>query len=140
MTGITMAAVIKIIIKSSLLTRRIFPNSKLNKLSVNPPEILISITPIARPEVKSTAIEESGGIFVDSLNLFTPTADKMATIYAVHSGYTPMNSPNDMPLKATCARASPNSECRFSTKKRPTMEQIIDIAIADTRALCIKPY
>jgi hypothetical protein len=80
MTGITMAAVIKIIITSSLLTRRIFPNSKLNKLSVNPPEILISITPIARPEVKSTAIEESGGIFVDSLNLFTPTADKMATI------------------------------------------------------------
>ena len=80
MTGITMASVIKIIIKSSLLTRRIFPNSKLNKLRVNPPEILISITPIARPEVKSTAIEESGGIFVDSLNLFTPTADKMATI------------------------------------------------------------
>ena len=74
-----MAAVIKIIIKSSLLTRRIFPNSKLNKLSVNPPEILISITPIARPEVKVN-IEESGGIFVDSLNLFTPTADKMATI------------------------------------------------------------
>lgn len=80
MTGITMAAVIMIIVKSSLLTRRIFPNSKLNKLSVNPPEILTSITPIARPEVKSTAIEESGGIFVDSLNLFTPTADKMATI------------------------------------------------------------
>ena len=80
MTGITMVAVIKIIIKSSLLTRRIFPKSKLNKFSVNPPEILISITPIARPEVKSTAIEESGGIFVDSLNLFTPTADKMATI------------------------------------------------------------
>ena len=51
-----------------------------------------------------------------------------------------MNSPNDMPLKATCARASPNSECRLSTKKRPTIEQITDIAIADIRALCIKPY
>ncbi len=67
-------------ITSSILTRRIFPNRKLNKLSVNPPEILINITPIASPEVKSTAIEESGGIFVDSLNLFTPTADNMATM------------------------------------------------------------
>lgn len=51
-----------------------------------------------------------------------------------------MNSPNDMPPKATCARASPNSECRLSTKKRPTIEQITDIATADIRALCIKPY
>ena len=86
MTGITMASVIKIIIKSSLLTRRIFPKRKLNKFIVNPPEILIKITPIARPDVKSTAIEESDGILVDSRNLFTPTADKMDTMYAVHSG------------------------------------------------------
>ena len=41
--------------------------------------MLIRITPIARPDVKSTAIDESGGILVDSLNLFTPTADSMAT-------------------------------------------------------------
>ena len=51
-----------------------------------------------------------------------------------------MNSPNDIPPKATWARASPNSECRLRTKKRPTIEQITDIAIADIRALCIKPY
>ena len=73
-----MASVIKIIIKSSLLTRRIFPNRKLNKSSVKPPDMLIRITPIARPDVKSTAIDESGGILVDSLNLFTPTADNIA--------------------------------------------------------------
>src|SRR5678816_3925 len=83
-TGITMASVINIIITSSLLTRRIFPNSILNKFTVNPPEILIKIIPIAKPDVKSTAIEESGGIFVDSLNLFTPTADKMATVSYTH--------------------------------------------------------
>ena len=41
--------------------------------------MLIRITPIARPDVKSTAIDESGGILVDSLNLFTPTAAKIAT-------------------------------------------------------------
>ena len=135
-----MASVINIIIRSSLLTRRIFPNSILNKFTVNPPEILIKIIPIAKPDVKSTAIEESGGIFVDSLNLFTPTADKMATMYAVHNGYSPMNKPNDIPPNVTWARASPNKECLLSTRKRPTMEQITDIAIADIRALCIKPY
>jgi len=67
-------------ITSSLPTRRILPNKILNKFSVNPPEILIKITPIAKPDVKSTAIEESGGIIVDYLNLLTPTAVKMATI------------------------------------------------------------
>lgn len=76
----TIESVIRIIITSSIVTRRILPNRKLNKLIVNPPEILIRITPIASPEVKRTAIEESGGIFVDSLNLLTPTADKMATM------------------------------------------------------------
>jgi hypothetical protein len=73
-------------ITSSLLTRRILPNKKLNKSRVNPPDTLIKMTPIARPDVKSTAIDESGGILVDSLSLFTPIADKIATMYAVHSG------------------------------------------------------
>ena len=107
---------------------------------MNPPEMLIKITPMASPEVKSTAIDESGGIFVDSLNLFTPTADKIATMYAVQSGYTPVNNPKDIPPKATCASASPNRECRFSTKKSPTIEQMTAIAIADIKDLCIKPY
>ena len=51
-----------------------------------------------------------------------------------------MNKPNDIPPNVTWARASPNKECRLSTRKRPTIEQITDIAIADIRALCIKPY
>lgn len=50
-----------------------------------------------------------------------------------------MNSPNEIPPNATWARASPNNECLLSTRKRPTMEQIIEIAIADINALCIKP-
>jgi hypothetical protein len=86
------------------------PNKKLYKSRVNPPAKPIKTTPTASPDVNNTAIAESGGIFVDSLNLVIPIAPKMETINAVHIGYKLINKPIAIPPNATCDIASPNSD------------------------------
>lgn len=47
--------------------------------------------------------------------------------------------PNAIPPNEEWATASPNNEYRLRTRKRPTTEHKIAIAIPEIRALCIKP-
>jgi hypothetical protein len=53
---------------------------------------------------------------------------------AVHNGYTFAYNPIAIPPKATCDIASPNSECRLSTKNKPITEQITAIMIPEIKA------
>ena len=78
-----MAKIIKV---SSTLTKSILPNRKLNKSMEKSFDKLTKTTPRARPDDSNTATAESGGIFVDCLNLVIPNAARIETIKAVHIG------------------------------------------------------
>jgi hypothetical protein len=62
------------------------PKRKLNKSTENPPDKLTKTMPSASPDDSKIATAESGGIFVDCLNLVMPKAAKIETINAVYKG------------------------------------------------------
>ena len=117
-----------------------FPNKKLYKSRVKPPDRLINTTPIASPADNNTATAESEGIFVDSFNLVTPNAAKIETINAVHIGYKFVNKPIDIPPNAIWDKASANNDCRLKTRNSPIAEQVVATATPEINARCIKPY
>ena len=116
------------------------PNKKDSRSREKPPDKPISIIPTASPDDSIIATAASGGIFVDCLNLVIPNDAKTETTSAVQSGYKLVNKPSAIPPKATCERASPNSDCLLNTRKSPTAEQLTATAIPDINARCIKLY
>ena len=60
-----MPVIASIISVSSILTSMMFPNKKLNRSSVNPPDRIISNMPSARPDESNMATVASAGILAD---------------------------------------------------------------------------
>ena len=123
-----------------MLINKILPNRKLYKSSVNPPANPINMTPTASPVDINIATAESGGIFVDSLNLVIPKAARIETMRAVHIGYKFVNNPMAIPPNAICERPSANNDCCRKTRNRPIAEHVIATATPEIKARCMKPY
>jgi hypothetical protein len=90
-----------IVIVSCILISRMLPNRKLKRSNENPPDRLIRTIPTASPDESKIAIDESGGILMESVIFVIPNAAIKVKAYAVHIGYRLRNSPIDNPPKAT---------------------------------------